>query len=125
MSLRRRIRNTRTNKTVLARAEFCAGFFSRLVGLQFRGQQSLCEGALFRCRSKDRLSATIHTIGMRSSIGVVWLDSALLVVDARLDKPGRLAHVPTAGAMYYLEADPSILQRIRIGDQLRIDEVNA
>ena len=125
MSPQREIRNTRTNETVLARAKYCAGFFSRLLGLQFSSKQSVCEGALFCCRTQDRLSATIHTIGMRSSIGVIWLDSMLVVVDARLAKPGRLAHVPRTAAMYYLEADPSILQRVRIGDQLRIDEVSA
>ena len=125
MSPQQVVLNKRTGQVILARAEFCAGFFSRLIGLQFRRHLDDTEGIIFVCHSSSRLSAAIHTMGLRFSIGVVWLDTELTVVDMKLAKPWRFAHVPKAPAMYYLEANPSILDMVQIGDQLRIDEVVA
>ena len=79
---------------------------------------------IFLCARPGRLTAAVHTLGFRFAIGVVWLDAELKVVDKKLALPGRFAHVPKAAAMYYLEANPAILDLTRIGDQLRIDEVN-
>ncbi len=121
MNSRRRIVNERTGQVVLARAIVRAGFFSRLTGLSLRGPKLIDDGALFVCGSDSRLASAVHTLGLRSSIGVVWLSSDLMVVDKQLAKSWRFAHVPAAPALYYLEAAPSILERVEIGDQLRID----
>jgi uncharacterized membrane protein (UPF0127 family) len=59
---------------------------------------------------------------MLFSIGVVWLDDGGRVVDAQLAKPWRPAYAPRAPAKYFIEANPSILQRVKIGDALRFDE---
>ncbi len=114
--------NARTGEIILARVEVCAGFFSRLAGLQFRRQLDARSGMLFRCHKQSRLFCTPHTFGMRFDIAVLWLDGDLTVVDMRLARPWRIAHVPKAPAMYYLEAAPAILDCARIGDTLRIDE---
>ena len=123
MSSRRLIVNERTGQVVLARARVCAGFFSRLTGLCFRGPRVINEGALFVCRSNSRLASAIHSFALRSPISVVWLSADLKVVDKKLAKSWRFAHVPSTRAMYYLEAGPALLERVKIGDQLRIDEV--
>ncbi len=125
MSPQQVVVNMRTGQVILARASYCAGFLSRLVGLQFRRRLAEKEGVIFVCASPSRVAAAIHTIGLRFSIGVVWLDSELIVVDMKLAKPWRFAHVPKAPAMYYFEANPSILDMVQIGDELRIDEVIA
>lgn len=122
MSSRRLIVNERTGKIVLARARVCASFVSRLLGLTFMNQQTVNEGALFICRSPSRLATAIHTFAVSSQIGVVWLDSDRKVVDKKLAKPWRFAHVPSTRAMYYLEAEPTILERVEIGDPISIDE---
>ena len=109
----------------MARASVCAGFFSRLVGLQLRRRLGTEEGMIFVCNRPGRLAAAIHTMGLRFAIGVVWLDAELKIVDMKLAKPWKFAHVPKAPAMYYLEANPAILDLVQIGDQLRIDEVIA
>ena len=106
----------------MARARVCAGYFSRLKGLSFQGQTAINEGALFICGSPGRLATAIHTLAVRSPIGVVWLSADRLVVDKKLAQPWRFAHVPSAPAMYYLEAEPTILDRVEIGDQLRTEE---
>ena len=123
MSARRVISNAHTGQTILARADICASFFSRLIGLQLRRGLAENEGLIFVRRSPSRVKSALHTLGMRFDIGVVWLDEEFRVVDSKLAKPWRLAHVPKAPAMYYLEADPLILERVQVGDQLRIDEV--
>lgn len=117
------ITNARTNQVVLARVEYRTGFFSRFIGLQFGRKLEERAGAVFVCKSQSRLGSAIHTIGMRFCIGVLWLDKERRVVDMRLAKPGRLAYLPDSPAMYYVEADPSILSRVKIGDQLIFDEV--
>ncbi|MCE2470418.1 MAG: DUF192 domain-containing protein [Anaerolineae bacterium] len=93
-----------------------------MVGLSFREPCALSEGAIFVCGSPGRFAAAIHTLGLRAPIGVVWLSADSKVVDKMLTKSWRFAHVPSTPAMYYLEGDPSILERVDIGDQLRIDE---
>ena len=125
MSARPLIVNESTGQVVLARARVRASYLSRLVGLSFRGPNAVSDGALFICRSNSRLATAIHTLALRSAIGVIWLGADLVVVDKRLAKSWRFAHVPSAPAMYYLEADPAILARVDIGDQLRIDEADA
>ncbi len=122
MSSRRLIVNERTGQVVLARAHVCASFVSRLIGLSFRGPRVINEGAMFVCRSSGRFAAAIHTLGLRAPIGIVWLSADSTVVDKMLAKSWRFAHVPSTPAMYYLEGDPSILERVDIGDHLRIDE---
>lgn len=109
----------------MARAGIRSGFFPRLVGLLFQRKLGEEDGLFFERCGQGRLGAAIHTVGLRFEIGVVWLDADLRVVDMRLAKPWRFAHVPKAPAMYYLEANPAILELARIGDQLRIDEVPA
>ena len=122
MSSRRLIVNERRGQVLLARARLCASFFCRLIGLSFRGSAAISEGALFICRSPGRLRTAIHTLFVRSAIGVVWLDSNFKVVDKKLARSWGFAHVPSAPAMYYLEAEPSILEQVEVGDRLRIDE---
>ena len=114
------IRNTRTDEVVLARAKVCAGFLSRLIGLQFRRGLAEDEGAIFVRRAEGRLSASVHTIGLRFEIGIVWLNSEMIVVDMKLATPGQLAHVPKVPARVFLEGHPSILERVQIGDRLQI-----
>ena len=121
MSSRRSIVNERTGKVILARARIRASFLSRLIGLSLRGRQTISEGALFIGTSRGRFGSAIHTLAVRAPIGVVWLSADFKVVDKRLANPWRIAHVPTARAMYYVEAAPCILERVNIGDQVRID----
>lgn len=59
---------------------------------------------------------------MRFSIAVVWLDSTGKVVDKTLAKPWRPAYAPSVPAQYFIEANPSLLDRVVIGDVLNFEE---
>ena len=122
MSEWRILRNADTDEIILARVRWCASFWCKYRGLQLVPRLPEDEGLLFVEEREGRASTAIHMFFMRFSIAVVWLDSSGKVVDKRLAKPWRPAYTPQAPAQYYVEANPSLLDRVQIGDRLRFDE---
>jgi uncharacterized membrane protein (UPF0127 family) len=126
MSAKRRVlRNAATGGIVLDRVRLCDTFWSRFRGLQLVRHLPDNEGLLFVSDSESRTNTTIHMLFMLFSIGVVWLDASGVVVDKRLAKPWRLAYAPQKPAQYFIEALPSILNRVQIGDRLNFDEATS
>lgn len=119
----RRLRNAQTDHIVLDRVKWCASFWCHFRGLQLVRHLPDNEGVLFVNESEGRAQTTIHMFFMLFSIGVVWLDSSGKVVDKQLAKPWRPAYAPKEPAQYFIEANPSLLDLVRIGDVLRFDEV--
>ncbi len=119
------LRNGRTGEIVLDRVRWCASFWCHLRGLQLVPHLPEEEGLLFVTNSESRANTSIHMFFMLFNIGVVWMDSSGKVVDVCLAKPWRPLYAPKAPAQYYLEANPSVLQRVKIGDILHFDEVVA
>lgn len=117
------IRNADTGEVLLNKAKWCASFWCHLRGLQFVTNLPEDEGLLFVTGRETRSQATIHMFFMFFSIAVVWLDSQGKVVDKKLAKPWRPAYAPSKPAQYYIEARPSLLDRVQIGDVLQFDEV--
>lgn len=116
------VRNARTGAVVLARARMCDTVWCRFRGLQWVRHLPEDQGLLFVTRSESRAATAIHMLFMFFSIGVVWLDASGRVVDMRLAKPWRLAYTPRHAAQYFIEANPSILERVELGDRLSFDE---
>jgi uncharacterized membrane protein (UPF0127 family) len=50
-------------------------------------------------------------------LGVVWINSRLEVVDARLAQPWRM-YMPSSPARYVLEGAPSVLELVAVGEEL-------
>ena len=123
MSERRIIRKASTQDVVLARAKWCASPLCRFMGLQFVFNLPEDAGLLFVNASDSKANSAIHMLFMFMQIGVIWVNSDRVVVDKKLAKPWRLAYVPAASAKYFIEARPSILERVDIGDTLNFDEV--
>ena len=115
------IRKQPSNEIVLARARWCASFWCHFKGLQFAAPLANGEGLIF-VHNNESKSRSIHMLFMRFSIGVVWLDRSGKVVDKKLAKPWRPMYAPAAPAQYYIEAMPSILDRVEIGDVLSFEE---
>lgn len=123
MSARWRIlRNATTGQVILEKVRWCSSYWCHLRGLQFVPHLPENEGLLFVTQYEGRVHTTIHMFFMFFSIGVVWLDKDGVVVDKQLAKPWRPAYAPSSPAQYYLEAMPSVLDRIQINDRLRFDE---
>jgi len=123
MSQWRTIRNSETNEVILARAKWCASYWCHFKGLQMVTNLPEDEGLLFVTDSESRMGTAIHMFFMFMSIAVVWLDKDGVVVDKTFAKPWRPAYAPQSPAMYYIEANLSLLERVEIGDKLTFDEV--
>ncbi len=123
MSEWRNIKKSDTNEVVLARAKWCASYWCHFKGLQFVANLPENEGLLFVTDSESKVGTAIHMFFMFMNIAVVWLDRDGVVVDKKFAKPWRPAYAPQSPAMYYIEANPSLLDRVEIGDKLIFDEV--
>lgn len=123
MSEWRSIRKADTNEIILARAKWCASYWCHFRGLQLVRDLPEDEGLLFVTSSESRAGTAIHMFFMFMSIAVVWVNKDFEVVDKKFAKPWRPAYSPKAPAMYYIEANPSLLERVEIGDKLTFDEV--
>jgi uncharacterized membrane protein (UPF0127 family) len=90
--------------------EVARSAWARMRGLLGKSDLSERAGMLFeRCRS-------VHTIGMRFGLDVVFLDAAYRVIDVRAAPPGRWS-VRCAGARHVLEV--AIGSGLRTGDVLQ------
>ena len=123
MSQYRILRHAGTGEIVLARARWCASHWCHFKGLQFVRYLPEDEGLLFVRDSESITATSIHMFFMFFDIGVVWLDAQGVVVDKKLARVWRPAYAPQRKARYYVEANPSILERVQIGDLLTFDEV--
>lgn len=107
---------------LLGHVRRCASFLSRLRGLTFRRTLGDDEGLLLVGRQESRTDTAIHMFFVFFPIAAIWLDSDGRVVDARLARPFRPLYVPRAPAQDVLEGPPALLERVQIGDRLRLGE---
>src|SRR5689334_12066503 len=105
------IKQRASGALVLAGAQWCASFLSRLLGLMFRS--GLREGeALILVEAHDSRSATsIHMFFVPFAIATVWINSAGQVVDKVKALPWRPFYAPRSPARYVLETDPKFLDK--------------
>ncbi len=108
---------------LLARVRWCASFWCKFRGLMFRRTLPEDEGLLFVYDRESRTETSIHMFFMRFPIAIVWLNGEGIVVDMVLAKPWRPFYAPRQPARYFVEASPSLLDRVMIGDRLIFDEV--
>ena len=116
------LRNAATNEVILEHVRWCSSYWCHLRGLQFVRDLPENEGLLFVTGYEGRTHTAIHMFFMFFSIAVVWLDKSGVVVDKQFAKPWRPAYAPRSPAQYYIEARPSLLDRVEIGDHIRFDE---
>ncbi len=102
----------------------CDTFLCRLRGLTFRRSLPEDEGLLFVEDKESRLGTAIHMFFVFFPIAVIWLADDGTVVDACLAKPFRPYYAPRAPARYFLEATPSLLQQVHLGEKLLIQPID-
>ncbi len=79
----------------------------------------LVEGA------ESRAATSIHMFFVPFPISVIWINTAGRVVDKALALPWRPFYAPRAPARYTLEAEPALLERVAIDDELDFADVAA
>jgi uncharacterized membrane protein (UPF0127 family) len=103
----------------VVRARWCESYICRLRGLMFGAAPDPGTGLLIVQPKTGVGQTAIHMWFVFFSIGVIWLDDDLVVVDKKLAKPWRL-YAPKSPARYILEGRPEILDKVTIGDELEI-----
>jgi len=121
MSRTHAIRRAGTGEVVLARAAPADTFFKRWRGLMLRRRLAEDEGLLFTFHRENRGESAIHMFFVGFPIAAVWLDGQGVVVDAKLAKPWRPYYAPARPARYLIEAPPSLLERVTVGERLTFD----
>ena len=112
------IRNTSRLGVDAIRAIYCDSFTCKLRGLMFQRGLPEDKGLLLVQPKDSRLDASIHMLFMWMDLAVIWIDSSLHVVDAKLARPWRLAYFPARPARYVLETRAENLDHFGIGDLL-------
>jgi len=116
------VRITHENGAALPlRVRRCDTFGCRLRGLTFRTQLPDGEGLLFVEDRESRLGAAIHMFFVFFSIGVVWLDSDGIVVDAKVARPFGPYYAPRGPARYFLEGPVELVDWVKVGERLILD----
>jgi uncharacterized membrane protein (UPF0127 family) len=106
-------------------AQYCSSFFCRLRGLTFRRSLPSGVGLLLVQGRDSRLDSSIHMLFVWMDLAVVWINTALQVVDVRLARRWRPAYLPARPARYVLEISPERLDDFQVGDQLRFESAVA
>lgn len=124
MSRLRVVYNETRQEVLLPKGTWCAGAWCHFKGLMLRRNLPQDEGLIFVYKRASRMDTAIHMFFCLFPISVIWLDSDQKVVDAKLAKPWRPYYAAKAPAQYFIEANPSLLDKISVGDQLRFDKIS-
>jgi uncharacterized protein len=112
----RRIYNKTQDKTLLARAQWCDSFASKLRGFTFRRHLAENDGLVLVEARDNRISTGIHMFFVFFDLAVIWVNNEGQVVDTVLARPWRPSYVPQAPARYVIEGHPRLLQEVAVGD---------
>lgn len=112
------IRNVTSGEVVAREVVRCDTFWKRGRGLMFRRGLAEDVAYLFVEGREGVAQTTIHMFFVFFPIAVLWLDRERRVVDKVLARPFRPYYAPRRPAQYYVEGDPSLLERVSVGDEL-------
>jgi uncharacterized membrane protein (UPF0127 family) len=98
------------------RIKYCDTFVTQLRGLTFRARLPQDEGLLLVGKRDSRLDSSIHMLFVSFDLSVVWINSAMQVVDKVLAKSWRPAYFSKKPATYVLEIHPERWGDFEIGD---------
>jgi uncharacterized membrane protein (UPF0127 family) len=112
----RRIYNKTQDKTLLARAQWCDSFGSKLRGFTFRRHLAENDGLVLVEARDNRISTGIHMLFVFFDLAVIWVNNEGQVVDTILARPWRPSYLPQAPARYVIEGHPRLLQEVAVGD---------
>ena len=123
MSQHLRIRNLVHHLEQPVRVKYCNSYFCRLRGFTFHTRITPDEGLLLVQARDSRFESSIHMLFVPFELSVIWIDSALTVVDKVLAKPWRPAYLPARPARYILEIHPDRWEDYQIGDKVEFQHV--
>ena len=110
--------NRRTGEVLARSARWCSSRASRLRGLQYRRRLDPGD-ALILVKPKDSIvNSSIHMLWVFFPIAAVWINDKGRVTKTQLARPWRPYYASPEPARYVLEAAPTLLERVKVGDEL-------
>lgn len=110
--------NVTRNLNIASEVTYCNSFLSRGLGLMFRRPLKENQAYVFVERRESLTATTITMFFVFFPIAIIWLNDDKRVVTKTLARPWRLIYAPDSPARYYIEAHPSALNKIKVGDRL-------
>jgi uncharacterized membrane protein (UPF0127 family) len=104
------------------RVRYCDTFLTQLRGLTFRSRLPHEEGLLLAGKRDSRLDSSIHMLFVSFDLSVIWINSAMQVVDKVLAKSWRPAYFSKVPAKYVLEIHPGRWRDFEIGDKVEFKD---
>jgi len=102
--------------------QYCDTFFTQLRGLTFRSHLARDEGLLLVGKRDSRIDSSIHMLFVQFDLAVIWIDSAMQVVDKVLAKTWRPAYFSKQPARYVLEIHAARWGDFEIGDRVEFKD---
>ncbi len=115
--------NAVSGQILVKRARWCDSFTSKARGFTFRRGLAPGEGLVLVESSDSRVNSGITMLFCFIDLGVIWVNTNGLVVDTVLAKPWRPSYLPQAPARYAIEADPGIIEYVKIGDRVEFADL--
>jgi uncharacterized membrane protein (UPF0127 family) len=119
----RKIIHQESGQTLVEKALWCNSFGSKLRGFTFRRTWKEGDGLVLVESGDSRLSTAIHMLFVFFDLGVIWVNDAGQIVDTAVAKPWRLSYTPQAPARYVIEAHPSIVNQVAVGETISFKAV--
>ena len=110
------IENKNRRITGPLRIKYCDTFFTQLLGLSFRSRLRREEGLVLVAKRDSRVDSSIHMFFVPFDLSVIWINSAMQVVDKVLAKSWRPAYFSKQPAKYALEIHPGRWGEFEVGD---------
>ena len=113
-----KIRKQGSGEVVLERVKWCSSRWCKFLGLQFRRGLQPDEGLVLVHNKDSTASTSIHMFFVFFPIAAVWVDGEGRVTSAQLAKPWRPYYASPQPARYVIEANPDLLERVKVGEIL-------
>lgn len=106
----------------LLRVKYCDTFASQLRGFTFRSSLAGEEGLILVGTRDSRIESSIHMFFVSFDLCVLWINSAMQVVDKVLAKPWRPAYFSKQPARFVVELHPDRWADFEIGDTVEFKD---
>ena len=104
-------------------AEECKDFISRLKGLMGKRELKEDKGIILVQKSDSRMDSAIHMVAVFMDLGIVWINSQMIIVDKVVAKSWRPFYMSSQPAMYTLEVHPDRINEFAIHDKVTFHEI--
>jgi uncharacterized membrane protein (UPF0127 family) len=102
--------------------KYCDTFLTQLRGFTLRSLLARDEGLLLVGARDSRLESSIHMFFVSFDLSVIWINSAMRVVDKVLAKSWHPAYFSKQPARYVLEVHPERWGDFEIGDTVEFKD---